>query len=139
MKVVLDEGAYMPEKAHEEDAGYDLRAKEGEAITLFPGEVAVVNTGVHIAIPKGYVGLLCNKSGLSCKKGIETVLGVVDAGFNGHIDVKIRNTSNAVYKIEGGNKITQLVITALNMEPLELVDKLDDTERGANGFGSTGI
>lgn len=135
-KVVLDAGAYMPERAHEADAGWDLRTPN--AVAVAPGESVVIDTGVHVLIPKGYVGFLKAKSGLNIKSSILGT-GVVDAGYSGSIVVKLYNESPSNHMwFEAGNKIIQLVILPIPEVTMTLVDKLEDTERGANGFGSTG-
>lgn len=135
VKVMLDEGARMPTRAHPTDAGLDIYAP---ASAYIRGRDSVTfDTGVHIAIPEGYVGLLMSKSGLNVKHGI-TSEGVIDAGYTGSICVKLYNNSNKDYIVEEGDKISQLVIVpVLLAEPIR-VDKLEDTERGDNGFGSTG-
>ena len=148
MKVVLDEGAFMPTKAHEDDAGFDLYAPHDFKIDgnshianplLFNFAIAsaTVDTGVHIAIPKGYVGMVKSKSGLNVKRGL-TAEGVIDCGYTGSIVVKLYNHSQYEYHFKKGDKIAQLVVMPISTEGLELVDKLEDTERGTGGFGSTG-
>lgn len=135
-KVVLDEGAYMPERAHETDAGWDLRTPT--VATIAPGAAAVIDTGVHVLIPKGYVGFLKAKSGLNIKCSILGT-GVVDAGYTGSIVVKLYNESSTDYKwFDIGDKIIQLVILPIPEVTMTCVDSLEETERGANGFGSTG-
>lgn len=135
MKVMLDPGAYMPTRAHETDAGLDIRAKETQIVPA--KESAKFDTGVHIEIPAGYVGMLKSKSGLNVKHGI-TSEGVIDAGYTGSIVVKLYNNSGYDYRVEKGDKISQLVIIPIITPELEPVDSLEDTERGAGGFGSTG-
>lgn len=135
MKVVVDKGAYAPERAHEDDAGLDLRAIE--CATLPPRGSHVFDTGVHVEIPKGYVGMLKSKSSLNVKHNI-TSEGVIDTGYTGSIRVKLYNNSYIPYYINKGDKISQLVIMPCIAPELEFVSSLDDTERGDNGFGSTG-
>ena len=142
MKVVLDEGAKMPEKAHKWDAGYDLFAKEDFTVfrkgeSHFQTGFAIHDTGVHIEIPKGYVGFLKSKSGLNVKHDI-TGEGVIDSGYTGSIVVKLYNHGLSDYTFHKGDKIIQLVILPIFSDELTLVDSLDSTERGDNGFGSTG-
>lgn len=135
MKVVLDKGAFIPERAHETDAGLDLRSRE---TTIVPAKgCALFDTGVHVEIPKGCVGMLKSKSGLNVKRGI-TSEGVIDCGYTGSIVVKLYNNSRDDYKVSEGDKISQLVILPIITPELEVVDTLEDTERGARGFGSTG-
>ena len=135
MKVMLDPGAKMPTRAHATDAGLDIYAMSGQIVSA--KESAVFDTGVHIEIPVGYVGFLKSKSGLNVKHGI-TSEGVIDAGYTGSIVVKLYNNSGYDYKVNAGDKISQLVILPILTPGLEEVDALDDTERGAGGFGSTG-
>lgn len=136
MKILLDNGAYMPTRAHEYDAGLDLYARETQIVPA--KESAVFDTGVHIEIPQGHAGFLKSKSGLNVKHGL-TSEGVIDCGYTGSIVVKLYNNSGYDYKVEKGNKISQLVILPIAYGfDLELVDSLEDTERGNGGFGSTG-
>ncbi len=134
MKVMLDKDAFMPERAHVLDAGLDLRTPVDVLVPAY-GSV-VIDTGVHVAIPMGYVGMLKSKSGLNIKNGI-TSEGVIDAGYTGSIIAKLYNNNTAII-LKRGNKITQLVIIPIATPELELVDHLEQTERGNNGFGSTG-
>lgn len=135
MKIMLDEGAKMPTRAHELDAGLDLYARESCIVEA--KDSATFDTGVHVAIPKGYVGFLKSKSGLNVKHGIVSD-GVIDAGYTGSIVVKLHNLSGCDYRVSAGDKISQLVILPYEGSTLELVDSLDDTDRGNNGFGSSG-
>lgn len=135
MKVMLDKGAKMPTRAHEWDAGLDLYAKDEKWV---PGECGVeFDTGVHLDIPKGFVGFVKSRSGLMMKQCITTD-GVVDAGYTGSIRVKLFNHGVFAHKVKAGDKIAQIVILPVATPPLELVDSLDETERGDHGFGSTG-
>ena len=135
MKIKLDPGAFMPERAHENDAGYDLRSPVTGR--LYAGEAVVIDTGVHVEIPAGYVGMLKSKSGLNVVHDIVGE-GVIDSGYTGSIRVKLYNHGAESYVIEEGDKISQLVILPIITPELELVAHLDETERGDNGFGSTG-
>lgn len=135
MKVKLDSGAFLPERAHEADAGYDLRTPINVYVPA-NGCVAI-DTGVHIAIPEGYVGFLKAKSGLNVKYDL-TGTGVVDSGFTGSIRVKLYNHGNEGYLFNVGDKIIQIVFLPIFTPELEVVDELPDTERGMGGFGSTG-
>lgn len=135
MKVMLEYGATMPTRAHETDAGLDLYSKE-EAVV--PGRGSWdFDTGVHVEIPVGYVGMIKSKSGLMVQHGLLSE-GVVDSGYVGSIRVKLFNHSPNDYYVMKGQKISQLVILPIITPELELVDSLEDTERGANGFGSSG-
>lgn len=135
MKVVLDKGAYMPVRAHKDDAGLDLRSPDNFIVKA--GKSLKIDSGVHVEIPAGYVGFLKSKSGLNVKHGI-TSAGVIDAGYTGSIIVKLYNHGDADYAIKAGDKITQLVILPIVCPDLVQVDSLEDTERGDAGFGSTG-
>lgn len=135
MEVMLDAGAYMPSRGHKTDAGLDLRTPK--AVTVPAYESAVIDTGVHVALPHGCAGLLVSKSGLSVKHGI-TSTGLIDEGYAGSIVVKLYNNSGEDYRLEAGDKVTQLVVMPVVCEPLEQVSAFNVTERGNNGFGSTG-
>lgn len=135
MKVMLDNGAYMPKRAHTTDAGLDLFSRED---VIIPAHGSYTfDTGVHVELPVGTAGFLKSKSGLNVKHGI-TSEGVIDVGYTGSICAKLYNNSNEPYYVESGDKITQLVIVPIETPELELVDKLCETERGNGGFGSTG-
>ena len=134
MKIVVDIGAGIPTRAHRTDAGLDLYATESRWI--FPKSRRAFATGVHVAIPEGYVGLLTAKSGLMLN-GI-TSRGTIDCGYTGRIRVVLFNHSWKFVKIKKGQKISQLVIMPIITPKLEFVDTLEDTERGTGGFGSSG-
>ena len=135
MKIKLDKGAFMPTRAYETDAGLDLYTPE--SFYIKPNGSVVIDTGVHIQLPKYTVGMLKSKSGLNVKYGL-TNEGVIDVGYTGSIKVKMYNHSNTPYYFDVGDKISQLVILPIISPHLELVDELEDTERGDNGFGSSG-
>lgn len=135
MKIKLDRGAFVPERAHVTDAGADLRSPI-DAVVPARGS-RVIDTGVHIQLPHGYVGMLKSKSGLNVKYGI-TSDGVIDEGYTGAIKVKLYNHSDYPYAILRGDKITQLVIVPYVCAYFQFVDELEDSERGDDGFGSTG-
>lgn len=135
MKIKLDEGAYMPTRAHDTDAGLDLRSPKRQVVWSRSREV--IDTGVHVEIPPGYAGLLRSKSGLMCNYGMLSD-GTVDAGYSGSIRVCVINTSDEPYTVEAGDKISQLVIVPCRLDPVELADEIASGERGENGFGSTG-
>lgn len=135
MKIKLDNGAIMPTRAHLTDAGLDLYARDTQIVPA--KESAIFDTGVHIELPAGTVGMIKSKSGLNVKHGLTSV-GVIDAGYTGSIVVKLFNNSGYDYKVNAGDKISQLVIMPILTPTLELVDNLEETERGTGGFGSTG-
>ena len=134
MKIKLDEGAKMPTRAHAWDAGLDLYSREDKYV--YPGEHAIFDTGVHAAIPKDCVGLITSKSGLMAK-GI-TSRGTIDSGYTGSIKTVLFNHGSESYLVRKGDKITQLLILPVIICDTELVDELEDTERGEGGFGSSG-
>ena len=145
MKIKLDEGAILPTRAHETDAGLDLYTPNDvivprcrwiptEGITLGS---ATIDTGVHVEIPKGYVGFIKSKSGLMVKYGL-TADGTIDSGYVGSIRVKLLNHTSKPYFFKAGEKIAQLVLLPIITPDLEVVDSLEDTDRGSNGFGSSG-
>lgn len=135
MKIMLDEGAIMPVRAHEFDAGLDLFAREDGI--LRPCSNLLVDTGVHMQIPEGFVGFLRSRSGLMVNHNIVTD-GTIDSHYTGSIKVKLFNLNRKDYHIKAGDKIAQLVIVPCGLPQLELVDGFADTDRGDNGFGSTG-
>ena len=135
MEIMLDNGAYMPSRGHETDAGLDLRTPKAVTVPAY-GSVTV-DTGVHVALPHGCAGLLVSKSGLNVKHGI-TSTGLIDEGYTGSIVVKLYNHGGEDYAFEDGDKVTQLIVLPVVCEPLEKVSAFNRTERGDNGFGSTG-
>ena len=135
MKVKLDPGAKMPTRAHDTDAGLDLYSPVDALI--YNGDSVTIDTGVHVEIPAGYVGMIKSKSGLNVKYNL-TSEGVIDSGYTGSIVVKLYNHGRCAVSIQKGQKISQLVILPILTPELELVDSLEETERGEGGFGSTG-
>jgi len=136
---MLDPELERPTYAHPGDAGLDLRARHG--CTLTPGERSVVPTGVSVALPPGYVGLVCARSGIAARHGIGLVNapGVVDAGYRGEISVILINHDlNATYAVERGDRIAQLLIQRVEHAELIEVAELPGTHRAEGGFGSTG-
>lgn len=136
LKIVLDENAIMPSRAHGWDAGYDLFSREDATVWQSAG--GKFDTGVHIEVPEGYVGFVKSKSGLNARNGIQAE-GVIDAGYTGSINVLLRNHGPRAVEIKKGQKIAQLVILPIITPELEVVDRLEETERGEGGFGSTGL
>lgn len=135
LNVMLDDGAYMPERAHETDAGLDLKSPISFVV---PAKGSyTVDTGVHVELPMHTAGFLKSKSGLNVNKNILSE-GVVDVGYTGSIRAKLYNHGTEDVVIEKGQKITQLVVVPVVTPPLRLVEKLSESERGTGGFGSTG-
>lgn len=137
MKVTLDKGAKIPTRAHTYDAGLDLYAREDAMIPPYGGS-KTFNTGVHVSIPESFMGEVRPKSGLMFNHKVVAGEGTVDCGYNGPIHVILFNHGESAYRVKAGDKIAQLVISPCLLLPLELVDSLEDTDRGADGFGSTG-
>lgn len=147
IKVQLDRDAFKPEKAHSDDAGFDLKtpiyftvpaASIDRLSTNLNAGMTLIDTGVHVEIPKGYVGMIKTKSGINTKRNILTE-GVIDAGYTGSIKIKMYNYGCTRQMFERGDKIAQLVIIPIHeCNEMTVVDSLDETERGDNGFGSTG-
>lgn len=135
MKIVLDEGAVMPTRAHPYDAGLDLYAMEDGYVRCNGSHT--FDTGVHVKIPEGCVGFIKSKSGLMVNHGITTD-GTIDCGYTGSIRVCLFNRGGSKYEVKKGDKIAQLVIVPCLLPNLELVDSLEETDRGDGGFGSTG-
>ena len=135
LKMVLDPGAIRPERAHKDDAGLDLMAPA--SCQIWPGTRLLIDTGVHVQIPRGHVGMITSKSGLMQKCGILTS-GTIDSGYTGALRVILFNTGRQRVQIKAGQKVAQLVIFPIITPEIEVVDTLEATERGDGGFGSTG-
>lgn len=137
---MLDQGIEPPAYAQPGDAGADLRSRVD--LTLQPGERALVPTGVAIALPEGFVGLVHPRSGLAAKHGITIVNapGTVDSGYRGELMVCLLNTDRSQpFVIQRGDRIAQLVIQKFEAATFNVVESLSETERGTAGFGSTGV
>jgi dUTP pyrophosphatase len=135
----LHPDATLPTRAHESDAGLDLYALE--PCTLGPGERATLRTGIAVEIPVGYAGLVMPRSGLAARHGIALVNapGLIDAGYRGELKVLLLNTDRTrSCELAAGDRIAQLVLTAVATPAVVEVEALSDTTRGAGGFGSTG-
>lgn len=139
MNVRLSDGAELPRYAHDGDAGLDLRITHD--VTLEPGARATVGTGLAVEIPQGCVGLVFPRSGLASKHGItlSNSVGVIDSGYRGEIGATPLNQSDETTTLDAGTRVCQLIV--MPFVPCELVpcEELTETERGAAGFGSTGI
>jgi dUTP pyrophosphatase len=135
----LHPAAALPERAHDDDAGYDLRALEG--VTLAPGRRATVRTGIAIELPAGHAGLVLPRSGLAARHGIALVNapGLIDAGYRGELKVLLLNTDRgATFEVTPGDRIAQLVVVAVATPEIVEADALAATVRGEGGFGSSG-
>lgn len=135
LRVRLDEGAYLPQLAHDTDAGLDLRTPVDAYVRS--GGSTVIDTGVHIQLPPGTVGMLKSKSGLNTKDGIVSE-GVIDEGYTGAILVKLYNHGTEAKQFTRGDKITQLVVLPVLYPRVEQTEEIQGGDRGENGFGSTG-
>lgn len=137
IKIVLEEGAYLPEKAYRADAGYDLRTPN--RVVLRRHDSISIDTGVHIDIPNGWYGKLESKSGLNVKHDIVCLGGTIDSGYTGSIVVKLYNLGDEDHVFERGNKIVQIIFMRCGNFSIDQVNNLEETDRGNDGFGSTGI
>jgi len=133
---LLTPTAKLPTRNNPTDAGLDLHADNSYRIEV--GHRVAVNTGVALSIPYGYVARIAPRSGLAVHCGIDVLAGVVDSSYRGEIKVVLINHGNIDFHVTEGNKIAQLLIQPVELWTPELVDELDETERGEKGFGSSG-
>ena len=141
VKVINKGKQPLPKYATPQSAGMDLRANIEEAFTLKPLERKLVPTGLFISMPEGYEAQVRPRSGLALKHGI-TVLntpGTVDADYRGEVGVVLVNLSNEPFTVEPGERIAQMVIAKHEQADFVVVEELDETERGAGGYGHTGV
>lgn len=136
MKVKIDPGCYVPDRAHDDDAGLDLRTPHNVKVPAHGS--ACIDTGVHVALPKGTFGKLESKSGLNVKHGVVSLGGVIDENYRGSIVAKLYNLSDKNYIFEKGDKVIQMVIQPYLAPDMEVVTELDETDRNDGAFGSTG-
>lgn len=138
---LLDPRAKAPAYGSADAAGADLYALIDAPVDIAPGETAVIRTGLALAIPKGYVGLVYARSGLATRQGLAPAnkVGVIDADYRGELMVALHNHSSEVRTVQCGDRIAQLVIAPYLTAEFQVADKLDDTVRGGGGFGSTGM
>lgn len=127
--------ALLPTRAHHDDAGIDLYTYK--EVTLPPHTTVKISTGIALAIPTGFVGLIWDKSSVS-GKGIKTLGGVIDAQYRGELIVVLHNLNDEAYTCKQGDKIAQMLIQKVEFFPIEEAQELDETDRGRGGFGSTG-
>ena len=143
VKVVLRDNNCLPIKAHDSDAGYDLKSMNDYVVE--PNQQVLVDTGINIGLPKEedwiYQAQIRPRSGLALKKGITITNspGTIDEDYHGNVGVIIRNTGSEPFVINKYDKIAQMVITKSPRTEMIIVDNLDDSVRGSNGFGSTGV
>lgn len=136
IKIKLDEGAYVPQRAHGADAGADLFSPVNAII--YPECYGTIDTGVHMEIPFGYEGNVLPKSGPLVNHGVITA-GTIDSGYTGSIRVTLINHGNDPFVVKKGQKIAQIIIRKVELCEFEEVEELSASERGDGGFGSTGI
>lgn len=138
----LNDRAKMPTSGSQYAAGYDLYAAIKEPVTIYPGTCEKIGTGLAMEIPTGYFGAIFARSGLATKQGLRPAncVGVVDSDYRGEVIVALHNDSNEARQVQPDERIAQLVLIPYGVvEKFEVVDDLEDTDRGAGGFGSTGI
>ena len=135
---LLDPAATAPARSRAGDAAYDLTALAGESIA--PGARTVVGTGVAVAIPDGWCGLIVPRSGLAARDGVVPVLGLIDPNYRGELRITLRNQGSAEYVVTAGDRIAQLLLLPFGGPAVELVDQLPPGphDRGTGGFGSSG-
>ena len=132
----LNPNAIIPKYSHEGDAGMDVFSIEDS--TLLPGEKKLISTGISASFPKGYVALVWDKSGIA-NKGLTTLAGVIDSSYRGEFKILLYNLGKEKYEIKQGQKIAQILIQPVSNCLIEEVKDLEETSRGENGFGSTGL
>ena len=137
---LLDPRAKLPAYGSPDAAGADLYALTDGPVTIAPGQTVLVHTGLALAIPRGYVGLVCARSGLATKEGLAPAnkVGIIDADYRGELMVSLYNQSKADRIIDSGDRIAQLAIVPYLTAQFAPAEELDGTERGQGGFGSTG-
>ena len=136
----LNENATVPTYGSACAAGADLYACESSPVTIEAGQTVLIHTGIAMAIPQGYVGLIYARSGLATKKGLAPAnkVGVIDSDYRGEIMVALHNHGTVAQTVEHGERIAQIVFTPYSAASFTVCDTLDDTDRGSGGFGSTG-
>jgi dUTP pyrophosphatase len=134
---LLNRDAKVPSRGSNKAAGYDLSSIE--EVIIPPRDRKVVKTGIAISIPSGYYGRVAPRSGLTVKSGIDVGAGVIDEDYRGEICVILFNHSNCYFVINIGDRIAQLILEKIGTPDVKVVDDLNNTERGENGFGSSGI
>lgn len=141
IKIINKSEHELPSYQTTASAGMDLRANNEGSIVLKPLERAIIPTGIYIELPVGYEAQIRPRSGLAAKKGISLVNspGTIDADYRGEIGVILVNLSNEPFTVEKGERIAQMVIAKHEQAEWVLVDELGESERGAGGFGSTGV
>ena len=137
---ILRSGAKLPTYGTAGAAGAALYACIDATVTVRPGETVFIPTGIALEVPQGCAGLVYARSGLACKRGLAPAnkVGVVDSDYRGEILVGLQNSGDADYVIQPADRIAQLMVVPVGQAQVKMVDQLDETQRGAGGFGSTG-
>jgi dUTP pyrophosphatase len=133
----LSESATPPKYANPGDAGMDLYASE--EMLLEPNQRKLISTGIAMAIPKGFVGLIWDRSGIAVKHGLKTIAGVIDSNYRGEVKIALHNLSATPFQVDKGHRIAQMLIQPAEQRKIVETDNLDETERGDGAFGSTGL
>lgn len=133
---LLHPDAKVPTRANPTDAGLDMYSLNDH--TIRNGKVSLVRTGISMAVPAGYAGFIQPRSGLAVNKGVDRLAGVIDCSYRGEVIVALTTISDDCCYIFSGDRIAQLVIQRVELWTPQIVDELDETERGENGFGSSG-
>lgn len=134
----LDKDIEAPSYANENDAAMDLRSRE--EVEIKPNQKVIVQTGLKVAIPKGYAGLIWDRSGMAAKYNMHTMAGVIDSGYRGEIGIVLINLGTESFYIEKGMRIAQMIVQPILNTVIEEVESLENnTQRGEGGFGSSGF
>lgn len=134
--IKMSEKAQEPKRSNDTDAGYDLYSIEDK--TIKPKSRAMIKTGISMAIPSGFVGLIWPRSGLAVKHGIDTLAGVIDSGYRGEICVVLQNHGDKSYEVKSGDRVAQMLFQSVECVYFNEVDDLQESQRGNGGFGSSG-
>lgn len=133
----LTQTAKLPERAFPTEAGFDLFTDE--AVTIHNGETVAVSTGIALEIPDGYYGRLKGRSGLTLKSPLRVLEGTIDSSYRGEVKIMVEVKKDCTYHVPKGTKLAQLIIQPLPYFEVVEVDELSQSDRGENGFGSTGV
>lgn len=136
----VNPGAKIPERQTSGSVGYDISACISEDVIIHPGETGMIGSGLAIALEPGYAAFIYARSGLGIRHGITPAncVGVIDSDYRGEIIVGLRNASQVPFTVKNGDRIAQMVVAKCALPDIELCENLDETTRGAGGFGSTG-
>ena len=136
----LDDRAKLPEYGSAFAAGADLYALLDEALTIEAGQTSFIHTGLAVELPLGCMGLVYARSGMACKRDLAPAnkVGVIDCDYRGEIMVGLYNSGESEYTVQPADRIAQLMVVPVVQAQIQMVDELDETQRGAGGFGSTG-